>query len=92
MYNRTQETNTSLSRALALLLKSTELPPLAPGESSPFRTPDHPYSLFEGLAGAVCAWLDACVIIRGNLDKGTTSTKMVLGFPGFGGVGANGYL
>ena len=77
---------------LAFLLKSTELPPLVPGESSPFRTPDHPYSLFEGLAGAICAWLDACVIIRGYLNKETTSTTMVFGFPGFGGAATHGYL
>ncbi|KAL5476793.1 hypothetical protein ACEPAI_2979 [Sanghuangporus weigelae] len=87
-----KETSTLLSRALAFLFKSTELPPLVPGESTAFRTPDHPYSLFEGLAGAVCAWIDACVIIREYLGEDKASTKMVLGFPGLGGAGRHGYL
>ncbi|KAL5514355.1 hypothetical protein ACEPAG_2443 [Sanghuangporus baumii] len=87
-----KETSIFLSRALAFLLKSTELPPLVPGESTPFRTPDHPYSLFEGLAGAVCAWIDACVIIRAYLGEDKASTKMVLGFPGLGGASRHGYL
>lgn len=38
-----------------------------------YGTPDRPYSLFEGLAGVVCAWLDACVVIRARLANMTDS-------------------
>jgi hypothetical protein len=81
-----------------MLLHSTRLPPLInPDQApSPFRMPDHPFSLFEGLAGAVCAWLDACIIIRDYLaGKDTTSVAeetKVLGIPGLGGLGAHGLL
>ena len=82
--------NTSLARAVAFLLRATDLPPRTSGGSTPFRTPDHPLSLFEGLAGAVCAWLDACVVIRECLGE-EYLTKFVLGPPGLGGRGAHGY-
>lgn len=31
--------------------------------------PDSPYSLFEGLAGTVCAWTEACAVIQTRLRK-----------------------
>jgi hypothetical protein len=43
---------------------------------SVYRRPDHPYSLFEGLAGAVCAWADACVVIRERLEGMGTSASI----------------
>jgi hypothetical protein len=61
-----------LSRALALLLHSRETPPYnAFPESSTYvyRMPDRPYSLSEGLAGTICAWADACVVIQARLRK-----------------------
>ncbi|KAH1545210.1 hypothetical protein KXX57_004815 [Aspergillus fumigatus] len=61
-----------LSRALALLLHARETPPYnASPESSTYvyRMPDRPYSLSEGLAGTICAWADACVVIQARLRK-----------------------
>ncbi|GIJ84245.1 hypothetical protein Asppvi_003085 [Aspergillus pseudoviridinutans] len=61
-----------LSRALALLLHAQETPPYnASPESSTYvyRMPDRPYSLSEGLAGTICAWADACVVIQARLRK-----------------------
>ncbi|KAH8116097.1 hypothetical protein DFH11DRAFT_1506897 [Phellopilus nigrolimitatus] len=97
----TPEADISLSRALAFLLHARELPPLATpsAHTSPYRTPDHPYSLFEGLAGTVCAWVDACVIIRERLAEtgenrpgGDRPRGPVLGIPGLGGASAHGIL
>lgn len=95
---RTKEADAYLSRALSILLLSTECPPLTSQSenSSLLRTPDHPLSLFEGLAGAICAWLDACVIIRERLGELGSDPKrtpsLVLGLPGLGGVRAHGFL
>ena len=92
------EGDLALSRSLAMLLKSTTLPLCdnSTDPQTPFRMPDHPYSLFEGLAGSVCAWLDACVVIRERLEGGTPSEALqrpgVLGIPGLGGAGAQGLL
>ncbi|KAL2845934.1 hypothetical protein BJY01DRAFT_247445 [Aspergillus pseudoustus] len=61
-----------LARALAMLLHAREtqpynqIPETAPDD---YRMPDHPYSLFEGLAGTVCAWSEACVVLRGRLRE-----------------------
>ena len=81
-----------------MLAKATHLPPLdtSAETQNTFRTPDHAASLFEGLAGAVTAWLEACVVIRDllNQTQSNTSRKMpaILGFPGLGGIGARGLL
>lgn len=94
----TAEADSALSRGLAFLLKAVELPPLSNplGETSQFRTPDDPYSLYEGLAGAICAWTDACVIINERLEhkgsKGGDLKSPVLGFPGLGGAQIHGYF
>jgi hypothetical protein len=61
-----------LSRALAFLLHARETCPYsrASGTSSyDYRMPDSPFSLFEGLAGTVCAWAEACVAIQARLRK-----------------------
>ena len=111
--------NIALSRALAFLLTARHLPPndvartpSAAGPSSSsrappdhFRTPDHPFSLFEGLAGTICAWADACAVIRNRLrkdileasgvDSDTTAqphSRRVLGIPGMGGYRVHGAL
>lgn len=91
-----------LARALALLLLARECPPYSaaagiPSSSSSssfgFRLPDRPYSLFEGLAGELCAWAEACVAIQTRLcklglERGPGSVQeckgRVLGFPGLG--------
>lgn len=70
-----------------------------------YRVPDHPYSLFEGLAGTVCAWADACAVLRARLRKmelpGVDVEKdqdfrecvqQQLGFPFLGGNGVAGVL
>lgn len=56
-----------LSRALAFLLAARDAPPFA--TNSPYRMPDNPFSLFEGLAGTICAWSEACVVIGARLAR-----------------------
>ncbi|KAL1988189.1 hypothetical protein VTN96DRAFT_719 [Rasamsonia emersonii] len=62
-----------LSRALAFMLLARESPPystaLGSKTSYDFRMPDRPYSLYEGLAGELCAWAEACVVIKARLRK-----------------------
>ncbi|KAK9489754.1 hypothetical protein V1508DRAFT_442406 [Lipomyces doorenjongii] len=59
-----------LSRALAFLLRALETPPYSRALSSHrYRMPDSPFSLFEGLAGTLCAWTEACVVIQARLRK-----------------------
>jgi Lanthionine synthetase C-like protein len=61
-----------LGKALAMLLECRNTRPFkidfAEGERH-YRMPDHPFSLFEGLAGTACAWADAIAIIRARLRK-----------------------
>ncbi|WEW55847.1 hypothetical protein PRK78_001280 [Emydomyces testavorans] len=58
-----------LSRAIALLLEARNTPPFKREEAGDgqYRMPDNPYSLFEGLAGTICAWAEACVVIAARL-------------------------
>jgi hypothetical protein len=56
-----------LSRALSFLLHTRETSPFKPASESRYRMPDNPYSLLEGLAGTVCAWSEACVLITARL-------------------------
>lgn len=61
-----------LSRAIAFLLEARNTQPFHTDEPSTpqhYRMPDNPYSLFEGLAGTVCAWAEACVVITAKLQK-----------------------
>ncbi|KAL2843409.1 hypothetical protein BJX68DRAFT_243937 [Aspergillus pseudodeflectus] len=99
-----------LSRALAMLLHARETQPYntAPERASKeYRMPDHPYSLFEGLAGTLCAWAEASVVLRGRLRKLELEQtgldvnadpvvrecrKQELGFPFLGGKGVTGLL
>ncbi|KAG9017683.1 hypothetical protein FRB90_000273 [Tulasnella sp. 427] len=80
-----------LSKALTFLIHSTELPPIVQEPLLPYRTPDNPYSLFEGLAGAICAWADACLVIKTWLS-GKEDAGPVLGVPGLGGMGPAGVI
>jgi hypothetical protein len=80
--------------AIRMLLVCGEAPPLIPKESSRFRVPDNPYSLFEGLAGTIWAWVVASDSIKSRLqdleqghpsigDRGKRSNQHKhLGFPG----------
>lgn len=63
---RSQETTFCLE-----LLRFCSIPYNASPESSTYvyRMPDRPYSLSEGLAGTICAWADACVVIQARLRK-----------------------
>ncbi|KAL4940974.1 hypothetical protein BDV06DRAFT_223576 [Aspergillus oleicola] len=95
-----------LARALAMLLHARETKPYNVSETAAYdyRLPDHPYSLFEGLAGTVCAWAEACAIISAKLRKLEVGegflqdeafrgySKQMLGFPCMGGNGATGVL
>ncbi|KAL3482103.1 hypothetical protein BJX99DRAFT_252818 [Aspergillus californicus] len=95
-----------LSRALAMLLHARETRPYNRAETgNEYRVPDHPYSLFEGLAGTVCAWADACAVLQARLRKmelaGVDVKKdqkfkeyiqQQLGFPFLGGNGVAGVL
>ena len=62
-----------LSKALTFLRLAQECPPyssdLGIKSSYHFRMPDCPYSLYEGLAGMVCAWAEACAVIQARLRK-----------------------
>ncbi|KAL1968910.1 hypothetical protein VTN77DRAFT_1271 [Rasamsonia byssochlamydoides] len=63
-----------LSRALAFMLLARESPPYSTAlnfktSSYDFRMPDRPYSLYEGLAGELCAWAETCVVIQARLRK-----------------------
>lgn len=101
------ERNLCTSRALSMLLHATSLPPLADVHAachSPYHIPDHPQSLFEGLAGAVCAWSEAATYLQYRLNTSCADTTLLppcikplntltmLGIPGLGGCGSVGIL
>lgn len=71
-----------VEQALAMLLEAGKMAPLA--EGAPYRTPDRPWSLFEGAAGYIAACAEAVALLDGG--------KTVFGLPGLGGVGPNGIL
>jgi len=89
-----------LERAVTMLLECRNTRPFA--DSDKYRLPDNPYSLFEGLAGTVCAWMEAALTVRAKMRKmelkneGITNQsptedkaywEMVQGRLGFPGVG-----
>ncbi|KZP00923.1 hypothetical protein CALVIDRAFT_560227 [Calocera viscosa TUFC12733] len=84
----------SLGKALALLSLSATLPPMPPSASCPsdvpppslFRTPDNPYSLFEGLAGAACVWADALALLQDLEERNAEVGGRMIGFPMVGGL------
>ncbi|TGZ81457.1 hypothetical protein EX30DRAFT_340736 [Ascodesmis nigricans] len=73
-----------VGRAVALLLAARNMPPL--GDDTRFNLPDHPWSLFEGVAGLVAAWAEAIVLLENCTED------LCLGYPGLGGMGAKGFL
>lgn len=61
-----------LSRALAFMLHARQTKPYNTSPTSSdkdYRMPDEPYSLFEGLAGNICAWADTCAVLQARLRK-----------------------
>jgi hypothetical protein len=67
-----------LSRALAFMLHSRETRPyntVPANTDRDYRMPDDPYSLFEGLAGNVCAWADTCAVLQARLRSAEYSRK-----------------
>ena len=56
-----------LSRALAMLQECSKTRPFENDEK--YRMPDHPYSLFEGLAGTMCAWTEAVLTLQTRLIR-----------------------
>ncbi|KAJ5085432.1 hypothetical protein N7532_010203 [Penicillium argentinense] len=99
-----------LSRALPFMLHSRETRPyntVPPTSGKEYSMPDQPYSLFNGLAGNLCAWAETCAVIQAELRKMELSEKgdafeddsifqkaihSQLGFPLLGGNGAVGLL
>ncbi|KAJ5973765.1 hypothetical protein N7481_010975 [Penicillium waksmanii] len=99
-----------LSKALAFMLHSRETRPYntaSTNSDKEYRMPDDPYSLYEGLAGNICAWAETCAVLQAKLRKIELSAKGVpyeddsvfqqamnsqLGFPLIGGNGAVGIL
>lgn len=97
-----------LTRALAMILHARETQPYNHAKSSrtasnDYRLPDHPYSLFEGLAGMLCAWGETVAVLRARLRKMELGEagedeafkkciQQQLGFPCLGGNGAVGVL
>ncbi|KAF2461942.1 hypothetical protein BDY21DRAFT_330064 [Lineolata rhizophorae] len=87
-----------LARALAFLMHAAEKVPLEGSWKGDVEAERYPWSLFEGLAGTVCAWADACVVIVERLEamnreegigierQGLAAAQKVpvLGVPGFG--------
>lgn len=66
---------------------STDLPPLNESPAQPYETLGSPWSLFSGLAGAICAWADSCAVIEARLKR---EEVPVLGIMGLGGLGPHG--
>ncbi|KAK9243538.1 Lanthionine synthetase [Lipomyces tetrasporus] len=99
-----------LSRALPFMMLARESPPYSSAREIPssydFRTPDRPFSLYEGLAGQLCAWAETCAVIKGRLrqmelaanknmsmvdiERDKTFTKCLLQQLGFPGLEVNG--
>lgn len=98
-----EESDYFLSRALTLLLLARETPPYSTAldisSGYDFRMPDRPYSLYGGLAGELCAWAEACVVVQARLCReeiGQAESQQVkaktLGFPCLGGNGVRGVM
>ncbi|EJU01142.1 hypothetical protein DACRYDRAFT_116950 [Dacryopinax primogenitus] len=87
----------SLGRALALLRYASGLPPInMPQSEQSLTLPDgqpifgpleHPTYLFQGIAGAMCVWADALVLLNNQLEGAENVTTGIVGFPLAGGLG-----
>lgn len=73
-----------LSRALSFLLHTRETAPFKAESESRYRMPDNPYSLLEGLAGTICAWSEACVLITARLELIEMNQEASVGDGGIG--------
>jgi hypothetical protein len=87
-----------LGKALKMLCVAQEATPITQTKDAArvYRTPDNPNSLFEGLAGTIWAWVEACIAINevlqdmqakrlSNDNGGNSSVAYALPgrFPGF---------
>lgn len=76
------KTDGHLQAGCAMLLEALETPPFK-SEEGRYRMPDKPWSLYEGLAGLVCAWSEVCVLLQVKLrvleleKAGMTEQKMM---------------
>jgi hypothetical protein len=72
------KTDIIFSKGLAMLLEAQETLPFASSSAvtsgvqddnakRTYHLPDHPFSLQDGLAGTICAWAQACVLIQTKL-------------------------
>ena len=61
-----KDADVCLGFALPMLLHARETRPFR--ENEQFRMPDHPYSLFEGLAGTALVWAYACGVIEEQIE------------------------
>lgn len=74
------KTDDRLAAGLAMLLEARSTPPLTTDESK-YRMPDHPWSLFEGLTGLLCAWSEATILVKMKMkvlelkERGIVSMK-----------------
>jgi len=96
------ESDEMLALALAFLLEARSTQPFS--EAEKYRMPDAPSSMFEGLAGTICAWSEACIVIKMRLQRmemdgeptHTNDTDILegclFGVPGLGGSGVRGLL
>jgi len=68
-----------LSRAVVMLQECSSTRPF--GTDEKYRMPDHPYSLFEGLAGTLCAWTEAILALLARIDRLDAFERGELDFP-----------
>ncbi|KAF2432205.1 hypothetical protein EJ08DRAFT_138558 [Tothia fuscella] len=61
-----RSTDKLLCYGLVMLLEAHNTAPFK-SDSDRYRMPDHPHSLFEGLAGTVWAWAEACIFLEAKL-------------------------
>ena len=68
-----------LSRALRMLQECSKTRPFENDER--YRMPDHPYSLFEGLAGTMCAWTEAVLTLQTRIIRLDAFNRGEFDFP-----------
>jgi hypothetical protein len=72
-----EQTDGHLAAALAMLLEARATPPFNP-DATKYRMPDDPWSLFEGLAGLLCAWSEASALVTLKLEVLRLKTEGIL--------------
>jgi hypothetical protein len=77
-----EKTDQFLSKGLTMLLEAQYTLPFASSRTGEvganamrtYHLPDHPYSLMGGLAGTVCAWSQACVLIQSKINTSSSGS------------------